>query len=308
LQTANNLLDFRNSEQKYLDPVLTPSVVPSEVVRSQKVSTNSKLITRSGSNRSHLTSGGGSDTNSASPTIEQLSEAFSHDVEISDQKHKIQQIVNEGKIFICYNQKYAFLSMKLLIFYTESYLSPSIADSTNKYNVESILSEASTSSSDYLTSVLASELQSNSRSGCSSSLNDHFGSISCEKKPSWLLNAPAFPPPMPPDQQGSSLPVGSSPLIGGQADTSSRTILPPMIPPPPPPSTGLSSSLPSIQLVTAESTLNRKMIRLTIENDNIFEQLLSQVGSGDRIKLACALVLCNNDIKLVKNLLGSFKN
>ncbi len=185
---------------------------------------------------------------------------------------------------------------------------PSNDGPANRYNVDLMLNEANNNAASNFANVFGSKLQSKSPSICSTSSTEHITTIPSEKKQSVrLVSAPSFPPPSPPVHPGTSSPAG-------QIDATSKLLHPTMLPPPlPPPSSSKSTSplsqpLPIAQIVSAEFTINRKIVKLTIEQESFFEQLLDQMGSGDRVKLACALVLCNNDIKLAKNMLNSVKN
>lgn len=96
-----------------------------------------------------------------------------------------------------------------------------------------------------------------------------------------LPQAPSFPPPLPPSTVPPELPAG-----------------PPPIPP----------SYVAQTIVSNQATSKQNQIKLKIDNENLFEQLLStQMSGNDRIKAACALYLANNDVKTAISILNLSK-
>lgn len=87
---------------------------------------------------------------------------------------------------------------------------------------------------------------------------------------------------------------------------------PPQLPPPPPPPTTTTTTMPlSIPpLVVSDASFtspSKNSIRLKIENELMFEQMMVQLETADRMKAACALFLANSDLKLAKTILNSLK-
>lgn len=109
-----------------------------------------------------------------------------------------------------------------------------------------------------------------------------------------LPQAPLFPPPPPP----------ASVLTSPAPETStsqSQVLSPPLLPPPPPP-----LSFRKELIVSSQASSRQSLIKLKIENESLFEQLVSQLGN-DRVRAACALYLANNDFKQALNLINSTK-
>jgi hypothetical protein len=51
------------------------------------------------------------------------------------------------------------------------------------------------------------------------------------------------------------------------------------------------------------SCFGKNSIQLKIENEHLFDQLVSLTNDNDKIKVACSLVLANNDINKAKEIL-----
>jgi hypothetical protein len=98
------------------------------------------------------------------------------------------------------------------------------------------------------------------------------------------LTPPVFPPPLPPPPVHLNL-------------------TPPSIPPPVPP-------LPNIflnngkfkSIVTANDLTDKNLLQIRIENNILLEELVNKFGY-DKFKVACALVISNNDFNLAYEIL-----
>lgn len=96
------------------------------------------------------------------------------------------------------------------------------------------------------------------------------------------LSPPIFPPPLPPN-----------PL----------NLTPPSIPPPVPPIPNIflnSGKFKSI--VTANDLTDKNVLQIRIENNVLLEELVNKFGY-DKFKVACALIISNNDINLAYEIL-----
>jgi hypothetical protein len=51
------------------------------------------------------------------------------------------------------------------------------------------------------------------------------------------------------------------------------------------------------------SSFGKNSIQLKVENEHLFDQLVSLTIGNDKIKAACALMLTNNDINKAKEIL-----
>ena len=200
-----------------------------------------------------------------------------------------------------------------------------------RYNVDLLLNEANKSSP----TILNSRHTSKNPSICSNFSNDHITSNLINESKKTVTNnrnqidlklpqAPMFPPPPPPQLMSTLNPQGSCSSfntqlvvqssssaisVSGQIEAT-KVLLPPVLPPPPPPLSTLSATQPSFslqtqQVVSAENYFgqSKNCVRIKIDNETLFDQIVTQLGV-DRTKSACALFLCNNDVKLARSLLN----
>ncbi len=117
------------------------------------------------------------------------------------------------------------------------------------------------------------------------------------------IQPPLFPPPLPPPFSGN-IP---------------STLTPPVLPPPPPPTNTTPPIVSSVPLnifqfgnsntniikLNEENSISN-LITLKIENAQLLEHLTMNYGF-DRAKLACALLVANNDIKQAVEILQKLK-
>lgn len=142
----------------------------------------------------------------------------------------------------------------------------------NKISNEALINRT-ISSSDILTSSI-SDINLRDISNSSSRLN-------------LTLQPPVFPPPLPP----------SSVLLSA-----------PSIPPPPVPAVFLTNGKFKTIVKPVEMSSEKSTIQIKIENSVLLEELVNKFGY-DRLKIACALIISNNDINLAHEiLLKSMKN
>ena len=93
---------------------------------------------------------------------------------------------------------------------------------------------------------------------------------------------PVFPPPLPP---------------------SNSNLAAPTIPPPMPPLHSNSSNKNRTNLIVKiNDSLDKNVIQIKIENNNLLDELTQKFGF-DKVKVACALLVANNDINLAHDLL-----
>jgi hypothetical protein len=100
---------------------------------------------------------------------------------------------------------------------------------------------------------------------------------------------PVFPPPLPPPPTSTSM-----------------CLIPPSIPAPMPPNhqSSLLNCQKNRNLIVKQTveSLDKNLIQIKIENNHLLDELTHKFGY-DRIKLACALFITNNDITLANDIL-----
>lgn len=184
---------------------------------------------------------------------------------------------DEGNISSFYIK---ILKLKETLYFAENYLLPVKDESESKYNLDLVLAENK--------SLIVTNVIKSTSSKTSLNPTDHVTSSTSKlNTESPKLLAPSFPPPLPPPP--------------------SSLVSVPNLPPLPALPSSISPPLQHpIVSVDASNGFPKNSIRMRIDNEPLFDQMITQLGT-DRHRLACALLLCNNDLKAARNLLSSLR-